>query len=119
MVLVGVQSWNVLSVECPWPPQSASLGDVQDAKFVDAFWKREQASDKKMSPASPQVLTELLGSGKGVPEFLNGRTLRDYQLESFKWMVQHALTNSSCILGDEMGLGKTAQVIIPSSSRRT
>lgn len=83
---------------------------VQDAPFVDAFWKREKASEKKASPASPQVLTELLGSGKGVPDFLNGRKLRDYQLESFKWMVQHALTNSSCILGDEMGLGKTAQV---------
>jgi SNF2 family DNA or RNA helicase len=77
---------------------------------VELFLAREKASENKMSPASPQVLTELLGSGKGVPDFQNGRELRDYQVESFKWMVQHALTNSSCILGDEMGLGKTAQV---------
>jgi SNF2 family DNA or RNA helicase len=83
---------------------------LQDAQFVENFWAREKAREKKMSPASPQALTELLGSGKGIPDFLNGRELRDYQVESFKWMVQHALTNSSCILGDEMGLGKTAQV---------
>lgn len=85
---------------------------MQDAKFVEKYWQQEKASEKKMSPASPQVLTELLGSGKGLPEFLNGRKLRDYQEDSFKWMVQHALTNSSCILGDEMGLGKTAQVCV-------
>lgn len=83
---------------------------VQDAPFVEVYWAREKASEKKMAPASPQVLTELLASGKAVPDFLNGRKLRDYQVESFKWMVQRALTNSHCILGDEMGLGKTAQV---------
>ena len=83
---------------------------MQDAPFVQWYWAREKASDKKMAPASPQVLTEMLASGKAVPEFLNDRKLRDYQVESFKWMVQHALTNSHCILGDEMGLGKTAQV---------
>ena len=60
--------------------------------------------------ASPEALVDLLQRGEGVPTFLNGRKLRDYQLTSFKWMVQHVLKRQNCMLGDEMGLGKTAQV---------
>jgi hypothetical protein len=57
----------------------------------------------------------MLKNSEALPEFNNGRVLRDYQVESFKWMVQNNLKSQSCILGDEMGLGKTAQVcaIVP------
>ncbi|GMH41988.1 hypothetical protein BSKO_09907 [Bryopsis sp. KO-2023] len=44
-----------------------------------------------------------------VPEFQNGRVLRDYQRKSVEWMVNNWDTGINCILGDEMGLGKTAQ----------
>eukprot|EP00892_Ulva_mutabilis_P002486 jgi/Ulvmu1/12238/UM086_0029.1 len=70
------------------------------------------------SEASPEALVELLERGEGVPTFLNGRTLRDYQVNSFKWMVQHVLKGQNCILGDEMGLGKTAQSISVLEFRR-
>jgi hypothetical protein len=54
----------------------------------------------------------MLQKGNGMPEFNNGRKLRDYQETSFNWMVQHNLKGENCILGDEMGLGKTAQVLL-------
>ena len=37
-----------------------------------------------------------------VPDFLNGRTLRDYQVESLKWHVNNLRAGRNCILGDEM-----------------
>lgn len=37
-----------------------------------------------------------------VPNFLNGRSLRDYQIKSLHWMMENARKGRSCILGDEM-----------------
>ena len=40
--------------------------------------------------------------GDTVPEFLNGRSLRPYQLVSLAWMVNNWRSRRNCILGDEM-----------------
>ena len=40
--------------------------------------------------------------GDAVPDFLNGRTLRSYQLVSLAWMVNNWRSRRNCILGDEM-----------------
>lgn len=37
-----------------------------------------------------------------VPDFLNGRSLRDYQQVSLQWMVANWSENRNCILGDEV-----------------
>lgn len=37
-----------------------------------------------------------------VPDFLNGRSLRDYQQESLRWHVNNLRASRNCILGDEM-----------------
>ncbi len=37
--------------------------------------------------------------------------MRDYQVESLRWMTAMYDNGVSCILGDEMGLGKTLQTI--------
>jgi len=37
-----------------------------------------------------------------VPDFLNGRQLRDYQLASLQWMVANWHQEINCILGDEV-----------------
>lgn len=53
-------------------------------------------------------------SPAAVPDFCNGRALRDYQQRSLEWMVCNRYAPGgplNCILGDEMGLGKTAQSI--------
>ena len=69
--------------------------------------KRKPAPSK---PTDPTLLLGKLQDGTGLPVFKNGRKLRSYQEESFRWMVAHLLKGENAILGDEMGLGKTAQV---------
>jgi Chromo (CHRromatin Organisation MOdifier) domain len=82
---------------------------VQDQELLRRF-RLHQSVPEKAKPTEIEDLVTLLAEGEGVPEFSNGRTLRDYQVTSFKWMVTHNLKGEGCILGDEMGLGKTAQV---------
>ena len=38
-----------------------------------------------------------------VPDFCNGRQLRDYQLQSLEWNIRNWWGNVNCILGDEVG----------------
>lgn len=38
-------------------------------------------------------------------------TLRPYQLEGFRWLLQNFAAQTGCCLSDEMGLGKTVQTI--------
>lgn len=45
-----------------------------------------------------------------VPQALNA-TLRDYQVEGFRWMVRLAHWGAGACLADDMGLGKTVQAI--------
>lgn len=82
----------------------------QDQEKLNRFKAMVKSPLPAGAEASPEALVQMLQGGRGVPTFKNGRTLRDYQLTSFKWMVQHVLKGQNCMLGDEMGLGKTAQV---------
>ena len=43
------------------------------------------------------------------PVYLNGNTLREYQLEGLNWLSFSWYNGRNCILADEMGLGKTIQ----------
>ncbi len=43
------------------------------------------------------------------PVYLNGNTLREYQLEGLNWLSFSWFNGRNCILADEMGLGKTIQ----------
>lgn len=45
-----------------------------------------------------------------IPEGLNA-TLRDYQIEGFKWMSRLIAWDAGACLADDMGLGKTVQAI--------
>ncbi|KAL0045080.1 hypothetical protein WJX82_007731 [Trebouxia sp. C0006] len=80
-----------------------SEADLKDnMNHVEAFKQREKATGyKDRKPATVDK----------VPQFLNGRMLRDYQELSLKWMMNNWGNKTNCILGDEMGLGKTAQSI--------
>jgi len=40
------------------------------------------------------------------PVYLNGNTLREYQLEDLNWLSFSWFNGRNCILADEMGLGK-------------
>jgi hypothetical protein len=56
--------------------------------------------------ADSQVLTQDDLEGWG----LCNVTLRPYQLDGVRWLVERRSGGLGCILGDEMGLGKTLQV---------
>jgi chromodomain-helicase-DNA-binding protein 7 len=45
------------------------------------------------------------------PVYLNGNTLREYQLEGLNWLSFSWFNGRNCILADEMGLGKTIQAL--------
>lgn len=45
------------------------------------------------------------------PSYIQGGTLRDYQLHGISWMYWLWCTNKNGMLADEMGLGKTVQTI--------
>jgi SNF2 family DNA or RNA helicase len=67
----------------------------------DRHWKRVQSKIKKMK-----------GQQKTVPPTDLNATLRDYQLEGFRWLVNFAQLGSGGVcLADDMGLGKTLQAL--------
>ena len=72
---------------CWWPLLQA---DIQ------AFRKRERPPKK----AAPVDCSQ--HHADAVPDFLNGRVLRNYQTDSLQWMMLNFRQNRSCILGDEM-----------------
>jgi superfamily II DNA or RNA helicase len=96
--------------EATWESASALEDSEADKAAVARYHKlAEAAAERVENDGKPQQLKEL--DPKAVPDFLNGRSLRPYQVESLEWMAKHWATGSNCILGDEMGLGKTAQSI--------
>jgi chromodomain-helicase-DNA-binding protein 7 len=89
---------------------AGELGGAEDAAAVERFQQisvvRRACSRKEARLPQQKVLVE-------PPAFRPGCVLRDYQRESFDWMVRNARSKParSVILGDEMGLGKTAQSV--------
>ena len=70
---------------------------------VEAFEARERGRDERASAAEQKRRTaSACVREDAVPEFLNGRTLRDYQVTSLHWMVANMRAGRNCILGDEM-----------------
>ena len=66
--------------------------------------KRAVADTSGATSAQPRSLT-------CQPSLLKNGTLRDYQLEGVRWLINLHRRNINGILADEMGLGKTIQAI--------
>ena len=83
-----------------------------------ALYLNNILEDKKMPKVEGKELVEEISDGFNnkknidykVPEELNA-TLREYQVEGFKWLKSLNRYNFGGILADEMGLGKTIQTI--------
>lgn len=83
-----------------------------------ALYLNNILEDKKMPKIEGKELVEDISDGFNnkknidykVPEELNA-TLREYQVEGFKWLKSLNRYNFGGILADEMGLGKTIQTI--------
>ena len=103
-------------------------------EHIDAFWTREAelaarrvpAAERGEASGSSAATAEQAGrdgddatmrdSGeewRHLPEgtLVEGRALRDYQLEGLQWLRYNFTLGRSVILGDEMGLGKTPQAV--------
>ncbi|KAK9793449.1 hypothetical protein WJX73_007753 [Symbiochloris irregularis] len=76
---------------------------TDDQAHVERFLERQKPPVKEQHVKLPEL--------SALPEFQNGRSLRDYQKLSLEWMMSNCRDQRNCILGDEMGLGKTAQSI--------
>ncbi|XP_064201992.1 chromodomain-helicase-DNA-binding protein 8 isoform X2 [Anguilla rostrata] len=82
--------------------------DVDDGK-VEEFRKIEgRPARLKRTPRPPASSWKKLEETR---EYLNGNTLREYQLEGVNWLLFNWYNRQNCILADEMGLGKTIQSI--------
>lgn len=54
---------------------------------------------------------DYITSFKDSPDYIQGGTMRDYQVRGLNWMISLYEKGLSGILADEMGLGKTVQTI--------
>lgn len=95
---------------CTWEFLEVLSSD-DDKESLKKYDDRKSREQEKINKCKEEAETNPEISIVNVPKFCNGRTLRDYQLESLKWLVQNWYGGKNCILGDEMGLGKTAQSI--------
>jgi SNF2 family DNA or RNA helicase len=71
---------------------------------IDKTIERAQTYSQRMLGMQGSNLSDEEMLVKEQPKNLRG-TLRDYQLEGFRWIVRRAFAGESIILADEMGLG--------------
>ena len=97
--------------QCTWEPAS-----VISLKQFRNFDRRRKLPTKRMVaqsariPAITRNLKISFDAAMSPPVFRDpSLTLRDYQVEGFRWLVYCWANRTSCILADEMGLGKTIQ----------
>jgi SNF2 family DNA or RNA helicase len=96
--------------ECTWET-AEDLASPEDQAVLARYEENKKAEAEKLRMYSKNNQNSDAINLSAVPQFENGRKLRDYQVESLKWMSKNWYTGRNCILGDEMGLGKTAQSI--------
>ncbi|XP_066460179.1 DNA excision repair protein ERCC-6-like 2 [Eleutherodactylus coqui] len=85
---------------------------------VSASWNSSMFDDEDLEkphfqgkkPSAPAEDFPLSEAGVCIPYTIN-RYLRDYQREGVRFLYDHYVRSTGCILGDDMGLGKTVQVI--------
>ncbi|KAG9486853.1 hypothetical protein GDO78_006966 [Eleutherodactylus coqui] len=77
--------------------------------FDDEDLEKPHFQGKK--PSSPAEDFPLSEAGVCIPYTIN-RYLRDYQREGVRFLYDHYVRSTGCILGDDMGLGKTVQVFL-------
>ncbi|KAI9320048.1 SNF2 family N-terminal domain-containing protein [Dichotomocladium elegans] len=95
--------------DCTWESSELIAEDYQAE--IDQFLDREQS---QQIPGRSATYTRSRPSFEAFheqPAFINGGTLRDYQLHGTSWMYWLWCNNKNGILADEMGLGKTVQTI--------
>merc|ERR1711962_1711696 len=70
----------------------------------------EQEEDEELLAASSEK-SKLVVRFDESPSYIEGGTMRDYQIRGLNWMISLYENGINGILADEMGLGKTLQTI--------
>ncbi|KAI9493291.1 SNF2 family N-terminal domain-containing protein [Zychaea mexicana] len=95
--------------DCTWET-SELISDNHQAE-IDSFLDREQSQNIPGRSAAYIKSRPTFSILREQPSFIQGGTLRDYQLHGASWMYWLWCNNKNGILADEMGLGKTVQTI--------
>eukprot|EP00198_Chlamydomonas_reinhardtii_P013917 XP_001703254.1 chromodomain-helicase-DNA-binding protein [Chlamydomonas reinhardtii] len=99
--------------ECTWETAEDIIRAGGSAQ-IDSYLQREQRllePGRGVEAARKQFRIKGTRALERQPSYLNGGTLRDYQMESLNWMIYSWSENRNIILADEMGLGKTVQCV--------
>eukprot|EP00170_Pyropia_yezoensis_P006751 contig_27538_g6773 len=111
--------WKNLSyAESTWET-AADLQSPEDLAAIDDFKEREQTSlalssasrCNPFSSKSRRPFRKMPVQPGWLEGGVEGRRLRDYQLEGLNWLAYSWVNRRNVILADEMGLGKTLQTI--------
>jgi len=106
-----VKWYNVPYAECTWEP-AVDLQSPDDMAAVDAFKEREQTSlslssasrCNPFSSKSRRPFRKMPTQPTWLEGGVEGRRLRDYQLEGLNWLAYSWVHRRNVILADEMGL---------------
>ncbi|XP_054470354.1 chromodomain-helicase-DNA-binding protein 9 isoform X6 [Anoplopoma fimbria] len=93
----------------PYEDSTWELKDDVDQTKIEEFEQLQAVkSDSRRMDRPPANLWKKRDQSR---EYMNGNSLRDYQLEGVNWLLFNWYNRRNCILADEMGLGKTIQSI--------
>ncbi|KQK18704.1 chromatin structure-remodeling complex protein SYD isoform X2 [Brachypodium distachyon] len=84
--------------------KSVSANDVEDESYQPQNYLESNEKYYQLAHSVKEVVNDQ-------PSYLQGGTLREYQMNGLRWLVSLYNNNLNGILADEMGLGKTVQVI--------
>lgn len=102
---------NLPYLECTWEP-AADLQSAADMAAIDDFKEREQSSlalssSSRFNPFSSKSrrpFRKMPVQPSWLEGGVEGRRLRDYQLEGLNWLAYSWVNRRNVILADEMGL---------------
>ncbi|RKP38464.1 SNF2 family [Dimargaris cristalligena] len=73
--------------------------------------KTEKEEDAELLEGETHTSNQVAQVFSDSPRYVEGGTMRDYQVQGLNWMISLHNNNINGILADEMGLGKTLQTI--------
>ncbi|CAM0913347.1 unnamed protein product [Alopecurus aequalis] len=82
----------------------SAANDVEDENYQPQNYLESNEKYYQLAHSVKEVVNDQ-------PSYLQGATLREYQMNGLRWLVSLYNNNLNGILADEMGLGKTVQVI--------
>ncbi len=113
----GIKELNTLKQDLHLSEKDLEKEEIRVQKYRAIYLDRLLKEHKSIKAAKSQGYKELVEDFKSInekevqlPQHIQG-TLRDYQIEGYKWIKMLGGYGFGGILADDMGLGKTLQTI--------